>query len=431
MRLVPLRHAAEVVLGRQRAPEYEHGDGQTPYLRSANIGDGRVDLADVKTMRFSYAERLRFGLQPGDVLVTEGSGSRDTVGASAVWLGDVDGPVCFQNTLLRLRPRAGVSGRYLAWWARHAHASGLIAAVASGANILHVGADAMGALAVALPPLEEQKRIAAFLDDQVPRLDAAAATAHKLGAILDLRLTAAWATAYEICSASGPLVPLRRLIASIVDGPFGSGLTSAHYTDSGTRVIRLGNIGVAQFRADDAAFISAHYAAQLGQHAALSGDVVMAGLGDDRWPLGRATVVPTELGAAIVKADCYRLRPLRGISPDYLACALSAPQTQEAVKLLSRGSTRARLNTKVAREVPIVLVGETEQGQLVRNVRMAQRDHELQRALLGRQLDLLQERKRALITACVTGEFDVTTASGRARDAALAHLSPGSGLLAE
>ncbi len=52
--------------------------------------------------------------------------------------------------------------------------------------------------------------------------------------------------------------------------------------------------------------------------------------------------------------------------------------------------------------------------------------------LLRRRLDaeaqmaslklLLAERKRALITACVSGEFDVRTASSRAADAALAGL---------
>jgi type I restriction enzyme S subunit len=287
--------------------------------------------------------------------------------------------------------------------------------------------DDLAGVRVLLPSMQQQRRIADFLDDQIDRVDAAAAMARQLHNAVDLRLTAAWADAYEACSARGPLVPLRRVIASIVDGPFGSGLTSAHYTDSGTRVIRLGNIGVAHFRPDAAAFISPAYAAELRQHAALPGDVVMAGLGDDRWPLGRATVVPADLGPAIVKADCYRLRPRRGVLAEYLACALSAPQTQEAVKLLSRGSTRARLNTEVAREVPIALVGEPEQGDLIRIVHMAQGDHAAQSTLLGCQLDLLEERKRALITACVTGEFDVSSASIRAGNAALTHLPPGLG----
>ncbi|MFJ1943116.1 hypothetical protein ACIODZ_20085 [[Kitasatospora] papulosa] len=32
---------------------------------------------------------------------------------------------------------------------------------------------------------------------------------------------------------------------------------------------------------------------------------------------------------------------------------------------------------------------------------------------MSRQLDLLTERRQALITAAVTGQFDVSTASGR------------------
>jgi hypothetical protein len=46
-------------------------------------------------------------------------------------------------------------------------------------------------------------------------------------------------------------------------------------------------------------------------------------------------------------------------------------------------------------------------------------------------LALLEERKRALITACVTGVLAVSAASGRAGDAALEHLPPARGALAE
>ena len=80
-----LAQVAEVRLGRQRAPQYENGDHLLPYLRSANVVDGRLDLTDVKSMNFEPAEQAIFGLADGDVLMTEGSGSAETVGTSAVW----------------------------------------------------------------------------------------------------------------------------------------------------------------------------------------------------------------------------------------------------------------------------------------------------------------------------------------------------------
>lgn len=99
-----------------------------PYLRAANVKDGYLDLSDVKEMNFTPDEQRVFSLRPGDVLVSEGAGSLAAVGASAVWDGSLAGVVCFQNTLLRLRPMSAVtSSRFLAWWARHAYASGLFA----------------------------------------------------------------------------------------------------------------------------------------------------------------------------------------------------------------------------------------------------------------------------------------------------------------
>src|SRR5262249_20385166 len=117
--------AAEVILGRQRNPQSDTGPHMVPYMRAANVKDGVLDLGDVKSMNFSPSEQEVFALRPGDVLVSEGSGSLSAVGASAVWNGEVAGRVCFQNTLLRLRPRRTTTdSRFLAWWSRAAYASG-------------------------------------------------------------------------------------------------------------------------------------------------------------------------------------------------------------------------------------------------------------------------------------------------------------------
>lgn len=359
--------ATDVRLGRQRAPQYETGANVVPYLRSANISDGILDLRDVKSMNFSLAEQRIFTLAAGDVLMTEGSGSRETVGTSAVWRDELPAPVCFQNTLLRLRPREGVTdGRFVAWWARHAHLSGQIAAVSSGANILHIGSDGLKRLQIDVPSLDEQRRIADFLDDRVARIDQAIDGRERQLSAADTLRDSQWAALTERLLRHGPLVPLRRVLRSIVDGPFGSSLTSQHYTDTGTRVVRLGNIGIAEWRDNDKAFIDQSYAEQLSGHAVEPGDLVMAGLGDDRWPLGRCAVMPAGLGPAIVKADCYRIRLNEQVGHDFAAIAISSPDIRKQIRLLARGATRARLNTEIAREVPMPVVGRPHQEVYVR-----------------------------------------------------------------
>ena len=156
---------AEVVLGRQRSPKHEIGDYQKNYLRAANVKAGHLDLSDVKKMNFDPIETTRFRLEAGDVLVTEGSGSRSAVGASAVWRGEITGEVCFQNTLLRMRPRQGVQARFLAWWAQFAHSSGLFAEIAGGANIYHLSAERVRDIPMRKYSDLEQQAISLKLDD--------------------------------------------------------------------------------------------------------------------------------------------------------------------------------------------------------------------------------------------------------------------------
>ncbi len=267
-----------------------------------------------------------------------------------------------------------------------------------------------------LPPLEEQRRIADFLDDQVTRIDKAIHLRQQQIKAVDQRFLSRWYEDARTLSCELGIVPLRRVLLSIVDGPFGSSLTSSHYSDSGTRVIRLGNIGRGEFRWDQEAYIPSTYAKGLRQHAAVEGDLIVAGLGDERWPLGRCAVVPPGLGPAIVKADCYRVRLADTVSAEFVSWFLSSPLAEAKIRLLARGSTRARLNTDVAREAPIVIPDRIRQLEIVSSWEEEKLARTTMAESIAESIDLLIERRRSLITAAVTGEFDVSSASSRAAE---------------
>ncbi|MFF0266823.1 restriction endonuclease subunit S [Kribbella sp. NPDC004536] len=146
----------------------------TPYLRSANVGNGHLALDDVKQMDFTPEERQRFRLQRGDVLVSEGSASHHAVGMASAWNEELRGDVCFQNTLLRYRSVPGVSDiGFALQWCRWAFESGAFRDAASGTNILHIGSTRARAMQVLLPPLRTQRRIVdvmAAVDEHVRSL---------------------------------------------------------------------------------------------------------------------------------------------------------------------------------------------------------------------------------------------------------------------
>lgn len=259
------------------------------------------------------------------------------------------------------------------------------------------------------PGLEEQRAIADYLDRETTQIDAFIAKNEELIALLTERRNSVWSVLFREAASIATLAPLRRFVSSITDGPFGSSLTSAHYSDAGTRVIRLGNVGINEFKAGDEAFISDDYAATLTAHAALPGDVIVAGLGDDRMPLGRACVLP-DVGPAIVKADCYRVRPTHSVSPAFLAWVLSAPPTRGLMKLAARGSTRERLNTSVVLDIEVPIPEADVQNDLVERFATSASIIDEARSVAERGVSLARERRAALISAAVTGKIDVGVA---------------------
>jgi type I restriction enzyme, S subunit len=133
------------------------------YLRAANVGWRELILNDVKSMNFTDAEMVTFRLEPGDLLLNEASGSPGEVGKPALWCGEID-DCAFQNTLLRVRTSDEVNSRYLLHFFGQQAATGSFARGSRGVGIHHLGREALSQWPIPLPPLAEQRRIAAILD---------------------------------------------------------------------------------------------------------------------------------------------------------------------------------------------------------------------------------------------------------------------------
>ena len=149
---------------------------------------------------------------------------------------------------------------------------------------------------------------------------------------------------------------------ALTDGPFGSNLKTSHYTESGPRVIRLQNIGDGVFH-DDRAHISQAHFERLRRHEAVAGDVVVAMLGET---LPRASVVPSYVGPAIVKADCARLR----VDPDLalsalVASGLNSHSLRRQADELVHGVGRPRLGLKWLKTLRFPVPPLPEQRRIV------------------------------------------------------------------
>ncbi len=265
----------------------------------------------------------------------------------------------------------------------------------------NLNAEQVGNLPYPVLPVERQRAIADFLDTETARIDA---LIEKKRRMIELLEDQYWSWVSErIRRVPAPTVQLRRALVWITDGPFGSSLTSSHYSDAGARVVRLGNIGMVEFKNEDEAYIPTEHYATLLKHSVQAGDLLIAGLGDANNHVGRGCVAP-DLGRAIVKADCYCAKvDAHTANPQFLALYLSSPLGRNAVANLSRGSTRTRINLDVAKSVPIILPSPSEQTSIVNEAGRRRRVTLSAQHSLDTQIELLTEHRQALITAAATG----------------------------
>jgi len=153
---------------------------------------------------------------------------------------------------------------------------------------------------------------------------------------------------------------------AITDGPFGAHLKTEHYISSpGFRVIRLQNIGQGTFRDEHRSFIDKVRFDSLPKHHVKAGDLIVAGLVD---PAIRCCELPSDIGPALVKADCYRLSVHPMIVSRYALQYLNSPIAQEFASVHHHGMTLTRIGLGNFRQVPLPLPPLSEQHRIVAKV---------------------------------------------------------------
>ncbi|MFW6114129.1 MAG: restriction endonuclease subunit S [bacterium] len=150
---------AEVVSGVTKGRRF---NGQPtvmlPYLRVANVQDGRLELDEIKAVEALPGDLDKLRLEPGDVLLTEG-GDHDKLGRGALWEGQIDNCI-HQNHIFRVRvDRKRLTPVFFAKYLRTPFAKAYFLRCAKKTtNLATINMRQLRALPVPLPPLGEQQR---------------------------------------------------------------------------------------------------------------------------------------------------------------------------------------------------------------------------------------------------------------------------------
>ena len=161
-------------------------------------------------------------------------------------------------------------------------------------------------------------------------------------------------------------VRLGNTSAEIFDGPFGSNLKSSDYVEQGIRVIRLENIGELEFFEDKKSYVTEEKYEKLKKHTVSAGDIIFSSFISEKV---RVVLLPEYIQKAINKADCFCVR-IKGkkINNKYLGFFLSSRQVFKILENKIHGVGRPRVNTTQLKELVIPICSLGEQLQIVQEI---------------------------------------------------------------
>lgn len=337
-------------------------------------------------------------VQKGDFVINSRSDRRNSCGFAPS-----DGSVSLINTVCI--PRSGFDSRYFGYlfdseqWADEFYSwgHGIVA------DLWTTNWNEMKRIMLPVPPLDEQQRIADYLDAKCDEIDRAIEAAEKSIEEYESyrRSLVTYGTA---CKRTSKRVRLRNLCSRIFDGPFGSHLKSTDYIDEGIRVVRLENLKHMRFDDSKQSFISHEKYKTISRHTVTPDDLIMA-----TFVAKEVQVVelPSYVEFAVNKADCVGLR-LNGIAcKRFVQYALSSNAVLSYLQGQLHGTTRGRVNTSQIKTIPLALPPLDEQRRIVNY--LDEKCVQIDRAIAAKRAIIadLKAYKQSLIYEVVTGKREV------------------------
>lgn len=392
-----LKYLADVTLGKMPQWEARRPDDELhPYVTASSVSESGTLFTELKEMYFSAAERSSFALRQGDTIVVEGG----SIGRAAYLHEDLPG-VFMQKSVNRVRPKRGVSGRFLYYSIEHSRQSGYFEAVTNQATIRHLPAETLAETPVWDAPSSAQNTIADHLDRETGEIDG---LVDDLSATLNLnaeRTRSLHAQMFGEAVHSGIHSELLGLLQE-------SDLRAGNAVNPGPLLSVTVDNGVLP-RSEGTSNQSPSMS--LGNYKCVeTGDIVVNRMRAFQGALGHSP------SPGITSPDYAVLTPSGDANTRYLSEMMRTPQFVSEISRRLRGiggeesgAVRTpRVSVHDLLRIPTHLPTPTEQQRLVDDWSAFKRQADSIDADVSKAIALAKERRAALITAAVTGQIDVT-----------------------
>lgn len=380
-----------------------------PLVTSKNLVNGVIDYSNVKYITQEDADKInaRSMVDDDDILFA--------------MIGSIGNPVlvkknrefCIKNMALFKRfANTEISMRYVYWFLFYAQYK--LKKEASGGVQSFISLSRFREYLVPLPPIAEQKRIVAKIEELLPYIDRYAASYERLeqvntefpedmkksvlqyaiqGKLVEQRAEEGTGEELyrqiqeekkrlikegkikkekplpEIAEDEIPFgipeswkwVRLSELMNSMSTGPFGSMLHKSDYVSNGIPLVNPANIVNGAIIASEKMMVSDETAKRLEPYTLRAGMIILGRRGE----MGRCAVVGKEEDGWLCGTGSFFMMPSSCIFVNYLSVFVTTPYAKGYLSGASVGTTMSNLNHKILNSMPVPLPPLAEQKRIV------------------------------------------------------------------
>jgi restriction endonuclease S subunit len=383
---------ADVAVLPTRGASTPNGSGTRPTLTFRGVRpDGSTELSDLVAEEQARAKGMVL-VEEGDIVLTNQGHASGWIGKKVASIGRDAAGAYAASTLQVVRPtRDVVDPRFLYYvLASRGTYQWLFMAAGGRTSMTRRG---FGALPIMVPPLAEQERIVAVIEEHVSRLDAAESLLKR--AAKNLSHLQVVVDRSAICE-QWPKVRIEQVIASDRKLAYGV-LQPGPHVEDGIPLVRVNDIQGGAVRTESLKRINPEIASRYPRTKLQGGEVLLTVVGT----IGRVAVAPRTLSGANV-ARAVAVVPLDPTAlPEFVSLMLGSPESVGRLVRLAHEVARKTLNLEDVRKIHVPLPALDVQERVVA-------EHARSSSVIGSMLvgiDVAHRRSTALREATLHRAF--------------------------
>ncbi len=368
------------------------------YIDVSSVSNQTLTIQDTQYLIGKNApSRARRLVKANDVLFAT---IRPTLRRIAIVPETLDQQICSTGYfVLRAQPEA--DHRYLFYFLQTAGFMTAMEKLQKGASYPAVTDGDVRSQPIPVPPLPEQHRIVAILDEAFAGIATARANAEQnlrnARALFESQLQAVFSQRGE----GWVETPLAEATGGVFTGPFGSLLQKSDYIENGIPLVNPAHITSVGIEPDLRKTVSEETAQRLSSYVMQAGDVVIGRRGE----MGRCALITEVEAGWLCGTGSFIIKPSNRCDARYLVRLLRSEGCKKRLKEIAGGAVMPNLSNTDLGNLIILLPPIEKQQIILHQIDFLADETQRLESLYQRKLAALDELKQSLLHRAFSGKL--------------------------